>query len=95
MAKLTEQEAELVKNIQKSIRKAKQNLGIAERALTDLMDIQHEAGRLEAEAAAMGFRSGIRGALSEMDRGHALGSLGLCQCYANGGEIVALGGGGR
>lgn len=67
MTNLSEDEAKLVKRIQKATREAKNAMGVADHALTDLMQIQHDAGRTDAEAAAMQFRGGVRGALSALD----------------------------
>lgn len=95
MANLTEEEAKLVETIQKAAREAKQAHGVMARALTDLMQIQQDAGRLDAQAAAMEFRAGVRGAQAELDRGHAAGTRGLCDCYDDGGAVIFGGGGGR
>lgn len=95
MANLTEEEAKIVAEVQAELRRVKRGLAMIDRRMTDLMEIQHEGGRLAAEAAAMEMRGLLRGASGMIDQGHSAGTRGLCDCYEDGGVVIMGGGGGR
>lgn len=94
--KLSPEEQGHVEEIQQSLGKAKRELRQAMRAAKDLMDIQQEAGRMDAYAEAYGFWCALDRALSETHCAHSVGTKAMVNCFGDSGGPVVFGpGGGR
>lgn len=94
MHNLSVEERDLVIAMQNGLAEAKADIRRIIKDCNAMMEIQLNAGRAQEANALLRLRGSLKAASAELDKGHADASDALCDCFEEGGEIVALGGGG-
>ena len=93
--KLQDEDRPRVKRAQDNLALVKKALSDLERDMAQMEKSNREAGRIDAAGRAMQLQGAAAQARGLILAAHGAAQIAICECFDDGADIIALGGGAR